>query len=158
MNHQTASGTEMASTPIEKPSLVAGWTWPSDLRSQMKSGTNNVRPRTKTIVKPTSVGGAIGRRPIAGPMTVMMAALSMRRLCDWASRRFIQPWLISTAKGMMTASGTIVQVNGSVKGGWLARATCQTAAKYITGTIKIARPMVILPSCMWTACLRAEIS
>ena len=38
------------------------------------------RPSSSRIVMPTVVGGAIGSRPIAGPITTMVAALSMIRL------------------------------------------------------------------------------
>ena len=56
------------------------------------------------------VGGAIGRRPMAGPKTTRIAALSIDRLCHATSRRFDQPFQTMIAKGMMTARGTIVQV------------------------------------------------
>ena len=78
------------------------------------------------------------RRPIAGPITTMIAALSIRRLWVWTLRRFAQPPQTSAANGMIVANGTIVQVRGSVNGGWLARATCQTAVRYMTGIIRIA--------------------
>ena len=49
---------------------------------------------------------------------------------------------------MIVASGTMVQVSGSVKGGWLARATCPTAVSYMTGIISIAKSIPSLPSRM----------
>ena len=59
---------------------------------------------------------------------------------------------------MIVASGTIVHVSGSVNGGWFARATCQTEVRYMTGIIRMANSIPSLPSCMWTECLRAEMS
>ena len=49
---------------------------------------------------------------------------------------------------MIVANGTIVQVSGSVNGGWLARGTCQTAVTYMTGIIRIANSMPAFPSRM----------
>src|SRR5262245_23459028 len=78
---KTKSGTEIDSSSIEKPSLVAGCTWPRLRRSHRYSGTNSSRPRKNTNVKPAVVGGATGSRPIDGPATTSMAALSIERLC-----------------------------------------------------------------------------
>src|SRR4030095_1839842 len=73
-------------------------------------------------------------------------------------RRWVQPCQTRMANGTITESGTIVQVRGSVNGGWLARATCQTAVRYMIGIITIESSMVSLPRNMCTSYLRGEIS
>ena len=58
----------------------------------------------------------------------------------------------------MTASGIAVQLRASVNGGWLSRATAQTAVRYITGTNAIASSIAAFPSFMWTSVRRVEMS
>jgi hypothetical protein len=45
----------------------------------------------------------------------------------------------------------MVQVSGSVNGGWLARATCHMAVKYMIGTIATASSRVAAPSFICTS-------
>jgi len=116
-SQKTARGKATQNKAIAIPNLVAGWTFPNVFRSHSNKGTNSRKPSAKRKVVPPRVGGASGRRPIDGPMTTRIAALSISLLCDWESRRLFQPFQTSSANGTITASGTIVHVRASVNGG-----------------------------------------
>ena len=57
-----------------------------------EQGDEQRKAQQQEKVVPPMVGGASGSHPTDGPITTVIAALSIRRLCDCTSRRLAHPF------------------------------------------------------------------